>query len=275
MGRLRYRLHPPESEINVAYTDWYTWRLVDLAGNVIEDNLHGLSDGRVTGNVATAIRWQGTVTSEVPPWWDLWRTRLQPVYHRTGREPEVVGTFHARPETWDYDGGRHTTKLALYDPTIHVQEDETWGLWTETKGLNIAGRVRVILNTIGLRVAVTPSAETLRRDLVFEDTVTKLRVINDLLDAGGFFALHVDPFGQFQVVPYTPPQQRPVVYSFSERIDAEHTRNVSGTIVLHTAEGTKMFLRLGNVLSKSVVRYRSSPSKSRFFLCSVSTRFSA
>ncbi|KAJ7278478.1 hypothetical protein C8J57DRAFT_1307077 [Mycena rebaudengoi] len=49
------------------------------------------------------------------------------------------------------------------------------------------------------------------------------------------------------------------------------TRNVSGTTVLQTACGQNMSLRLGNVLSISVGRYRSSPSRRRFFLCSVST----
>ena len=52
------------------------------------------------------------------------------------------------------------------------------------------------------------------------------------------------------------------------------TLNCSGTVVLQTACGTNTCLRLGNVLSISVDRYRSSPSSNRFFLCSVSTTFS-
>lgn len=52
------------------------------------------------------------------------------------------------------------------------------------------------------------------------------------------------------------------------------TRNVSGTTVLHTADGWNIIFRFGKVLSMSVVRYRSSPRSSRFFLCRVSTTFS-
>lgn len=213
----------------MAFEDYYTYRLVDLDGNTIRETLTGVSDGTVDGNVNAAIRWSGSINLEAPPDWDLWRTRIQPVYHRTGRAPEVVGTFHARPETWSYEAGRHATSLALYDLTIHVQEDEIMSVWTEGGGVNVVGRVQNIIRDIGLRqISVTPSDERLRRTLVFEDTVTKLRVINDILDAAGFFSLHTNPRGQFQVRPYVRPQERPVVYVFKERSDAEHTSTVSG-----------------------------------------------
>lgn len=212
----------------MAFTDWYTYRLVDLDGNVVRDRLEGISGGVLDGNVSTPIRWTGSVNLEAPPAWDLWRTRLQPIYHRSDRDDEVVGTFHARPETWSMDRNRHATSLALYDLTVHPQEDEIANVWTETAGAVVTDRAQAILSGIGLRTSVTPSAETLRRDLVFEETVTKLRVINDLLDAAGFFALHTNPLGQFQVRPYVPPQQRPIVYSFAQRLDAEHTAAIVG-----------------------------------------------
>ena len=212
----------------MAFTDWYTFRLVDLDANVVRDRLEGVSGGVLDGNVATPIRWTGSINLEAPPDWDLWRTRIQPIYHRTGKPDEVVGTFHARPETWSIARNRHATSLALYDLTVHVQEDETSHVWTETAGAVVTDRVQAILDGIGLRTSVTPSAETLRRDLVFEETVTKLRVINDLLDAAGFFALHTNNLGQFQVRPYVPPQQRPAVYSFAQRLDAEHTATIVG-----------------------------------------------
>ena len=208
----------------MAFQDYYTYRLVDLQGNTIRDRLEGVSGGRVTANLDANIRWTGELNLEAPPDWDLWRTRIQPVYHRTGRDPEVVGTFHARRQTGTYEAGRHMTRLALYDLTIHVQEDESAGLWSEAKGVNIASRVKMIIEMIGLRgISVTPSNETLGTALVFEDTVTKLQICNALLDAGGFFSLHTNPLGQFQIRPYEPPQQRPVVYSFNTRLDAEHT----------------------------------------------------
>ena len=52
------------------------------------------------------------------------------------------------------------------------------------------------------------------------------------------------------------------------------TLNLSGTIVLQTACGTNICFRPGNVFNINVDRYRSSPSRSRFFLCKVSTMFS-
>lgn len=212
----------------MAFSDYYTYRLVDLQGNVIRDRLEGVTGETVTANVDADIRWTGSLILEAPPDWDLWRSRIQPVYHRTGRAPEIVGTFHARPQSGLYGAGRHSTRLALYDLTVHVQEDESTGLWSETKGVNIAARVKVIIETTGLRgISVTPSSETLGTALVFEDTVTKLQVCNALLDAGGFFALHTNPLGQFQIRPYEPPQQRPVVYSFDTRLDAEHTDSQS------------------------------------------------
>ena len=210
----------------MAFSDFYTYRLGDLDGNVVRDRLEGVTGRTLEGNVAAPIRWTGSIVLEAPPWWDLWRTRLQVVYHRDGRPEEVVGTFHARPESAVEQAGRAQVSVALYDLTIHAQEDEIAGVWTETAGSVVTDRVQAILTGIGLRTSVTPSSETLRRDLVFEETATKLRVINDLLDAAGFFALHVSPSGQFQVRPYVPPQSRPVVYSFATRPDAEHTARV-------------------------------------------------
>ena len=212
----------------MAHQDFYTFRLVDLDGNIVRDRLEGVTGGSLDGNVAAPIRWTGSLTLEAPPDWNLWRTRIQVIYHRTGRPSEVVGTFHARPETWSIDRNRHATSLALYDLTVHVQEDEIAQTWTEAAGSVVTARVQAILTGIGLRTSVTPSSETLRRDLVFEETVTKLRVINDLLDAAGFFSLHTNPLGQFQVRPYAPPQQRPVVYEFAQRLTAEHTATISG-----------------------------------------------
>lgn len=213
----------------MAFQDFYTYRLVDLDGNTIRDRLEGVSGGRVEGNVNAQIRWTGVLNLESPPDWDLWRTRIQPVYHRTGKPDEIVGTFHARPATWTLDRNRHATSLSLYDLTVHVQEDEISSVWTEGNGVNVVGRVQTIIRGIGMRnVSVTPSSETLRRTLVFEDSVTKLRVINDILDAAGFFALHTNNLGQFQVRPYQPPQSRPVVYSFTQRPDAEHTATITG-----------------------------------------------
>lgn len=207
----------------MAFKDWYTFRLVDLQGNVVREQITGVTGGSVDANVAAEIRWSGSINLEAPPDWDQWKTRIQPIYHRTGRDPEVVGTFHARPETGQYAAGRHSTTLALYDLTIHPQEDESVGMWTESKGANIAHRVRTILQTIGLKVSVTPNDEKLRTAIVFDEIVSKLHIINALLDAGGFFALHTNPLGQFQVRPYDPPQQRPIAYVLGTRSDAEHT----------------------------------------------------
>lgn len=212
----------------MAYQDWYTYQLVDLQGNVIEEELEGVSSGVIDGNVATPIRWTGSLNLEAPPAWDLWKTRIRPIYHRTGRDPEVVGTFHARPDSWREERGRHSTKLNLYDLTIHPQEDSISNTWVEPVGGIVTARVEAILQSIGLQTAITPSTETLRRSLVFEDTVTKLRVINDMLEAAGFFSLHTNPLGQFQVRPYAPPWDRPTVYWLTTRPDAEHTTTVAG-----------------------------------------------
>lgn len=212
----------------MAYTDYYTYRLVDLAGNTVEENIGGVSGGVIDGNVNAPIRWTGSINLEAPPAWDLWNTRIQPIYYRTGRAPEIVGTFHARPDSWRMERGRHATKLNLYDLTIHVQEDEMTQTWVESENAVVTTRVADILQSIGLNVSVTPSTEKLRRALVFDETVTKLRVINDMLSAANFFALHVNPLGQFQVRPYEPPYQRPTVYSFGTRPDAEHTATVAG-----------------------------------------------
>ncbi|EDK42120.1 conserved hypothetical protein [Lodderomyces elongisporus NRRL YB-4239] len=52
------------------------------------------------------------------------------------------------------------------------------------------------------------------------------------------------------------------------------TLNLSGTTVLHAALGMKICFLLGNVLNINDDKYLSSPKRSKFFLCNVSTTLS-
>ena len=214
----------------MAIKERYIYRLVDHAGNIVEPVMAGLSGGVLNANVDATIRWAGTVDSERPIWFDPWRYRVQ-VVHVSGvglETKRVIGTFHVRPKSWETGKARHVETWNLYDLSIHVSEDENSTIWTETKGSNVADRIEWIIRQIGLNISITDSAATLRREMVWEETESKLTIVNGLAQAGGFFALHTNPFGQFQLAPYREPQSRPVVYRFATAPDAIHTADVEG-----------------------------------------------
>lgn len=78
----------------------------------------------------------------------------------------------------------------------------------------IATVVSLIQSTGETRIAVTESAATLTNSKVWDAAESKLTIINELLEAAGYWTLWCDGSGQFRVEPYVTPADRPVSYEF-------------------------------------------------------------
>lgn len=111
-------------------------------------------------------------------------------------------------ETWN-DLGR-VWDVELLDKLSILDRSAVTETLTLPTGTVITTAVRSLIEGSGEPAgALTESGAVLRTSMTWDAGTTRLRVINDLLDAGGFYALWCDGLGQYQVSPYLLPAARP------------------------------------------------------------------
>lgn len=78
------------------------------------------------------------------------------------------------------------------------------------------------------RLAVTPSSATLQAAMTWDAGTSVLTIVNDLLDAAGYWSAHPDGYGFIHLDPYMRPAARASSFSF-----------VEGESAIHSAEWTR------------------------------------
>lgn len=121
-------------------------------------------------------------------------------------------------ENWSATGRRWpielTDKAGILDQQIMTNSDGEPITFSATRGTNVIGLVEDIIVGAGETAnALEPSGKTLRDDLVWDIGTTRLKVINDLLQASGHFSLWCDSAGQYRASEYVPPSQRTPIYN--------------------------------------------------------------
>lgn len=140
--------------------------------------------------------------------------RIQVTFH-DGDVSWPVGTFLFAAPT-----ARHTAVGVTYDVGLLTKmnipaEDTTDARHTVTAGSAIIPEVVALIQSTGeSRIAATDTGATLTADLTWDAGESKLKIINDLLQAAGYWSLWCDGAGQFRVEPYVNPQDRPVAHRF-------------------------------------------------------------
>lgn len=141
-----------------------------------------------------------------------------------GDDPEgaVVGLgiwlASAPVEHWDATGRTWAVELldkcSLLDQDIYSSPTTGRAVtYTAPAATNIIDAVKAIITGAGeLADAIDSSTKALVKPMTWDVGTTRLKIINDLLDAGDFLSLWVDGQGQFQVTPYTAPIDRPPSY---------------------------------------------------------------
>lgn len=154
---------------------------------------------------------------------DWLNIRLRPVCTIDGYSREIpVGVWlpSAPVATWT-DLGR-TWEVELLDKGS-ILDGDVWRhptsgraeTYVATAGSNVISLVRTLIIETGELVPaieVATSGPTTTRDMVWEAGTTRLKIINDLLDAAGYFSLWVDHAGQYRTTPYAPPAARAPAY---------------------------------------------------------------
>lgn len=145
---------------------------------------------------------------------DWMRHRVQAFYvNGDTRWPMGTWLFTSPVEThtefgveWSVD---LLTKMSVVD------EDAVDGRYSLPAGTPIIPAVVALLASTGeTRMAVTESGKTLASDYTADPGTSKLTIINELLQAAGYWSLWCDPSGLFRIEPYVEPGSRAVAHHF-------------------------------------------------------------
>lgn len=151
--------------------------------------------------------------------------RVQIIYDPgiAGADPWPVGVFlFTSPSTVRRDD-RVTHSVDLLPKMVVPDEDTVEERFSLAAGTPIIATVVALLESTGeTQIAATTSPATLTSGMVWEAGESKLTIINNLLDAAGYWALWCDGSGQYRVEPYVPPLERPLSWRFAAGEAAIH-----------------------------------------------------
>jgi hypothetical protein len=158
---------------------------------------------------------------------DWLNVRIRPMIRiaRLGGGDDPLGTLvpagvflcAAPVEQWTATGLKRqvelTDKLSILDQDIASGDPAGISAYSAAAGANVITLVQTLIGETGeLYPAIQPDTKTLPAPLVWDIGTTRLKIINDLLDAGGYFSLFCDGWGQYQALPYVQPSDRVPVY---------------------------------------------------------------
>lgn len=120
---------------------------------------------------------------------------------------------------WESDH-RYWT-LELHDKLVLLDQDAIAEGYVLPEGVNVIDTVRAIIESTGEQAgAITASDKVTNAEMFWEAGTTKLTIINNLLDANGYYTLRTGDNGEYITEPYIPPNKRPIRYDF---VDGENS----------------------------------------------------
>lgn len=196
---------------------WEHWLLNSSDEPVMR--LDGVTGGSVTLQGLTRLGGHGTLALDERRGQDIdWlKQRVQHVYHDGEGGSWAVATMLFTSPTEHYSEYVKSFEVSTLPKTQIIDEDSFEAEYSLAEGINIIDTVVGIIQSTGeARIAVTRSSATLANPQAWEAGESKLTIINDLLDAAGYWSLHVDGAGQFRVEPYVDPGDREAVHHFEQ-----------------------------------------------------------
>lgn len=191
----------------------WSFELLDSLDRPIGD-LDGVTGGSAEIVAQSVLGGSGSLALDHRQEIDWMSHRVRAVFH-DGADSWPVGTFLLTSPTEN-----HTTTGVTYDVGLLTKmnvpsEDTVADRYSVAAGTAIIPTVVALLESTGeTRIAVTGSEVTLTSGLTWEAGTSKLTIINDLLQAAGYWSLWCDGSGLFRVEPYVDPAARPVSFEF-------------------------------------------------------------
>lgn len=182
--------------------------------------LHTCRGLSLTLNVNAAVRLSGGVTYTGPR--IDWTTHRIRAWHRVSARGQVlewpVGTFLvSAPEEQLGGWSTGSLELGLSDTSSRLDRlKSSASPWIAHKGANIIGTVRALLDTQSVRHSIEDSDEVLTSTMTWKPGTPYRKIVNELLDAAGFFAVWADPYGVLRSQYRRPPSARGERYTFED-----------------------------------------------------------
>ena len=209
------------NELLTHRAETFRYELLDLNDQLVSllDGVHS-DGGQLDFSVAGNIRGSGNMTvQKLDPAVDWLRHRVRVSYVLGDRVEALITAIPAAPVEHHSDEGV-TVDVELYDKTLILTEDSFPGVYGLPAGTLVLDAVAdVIVSTGETSSLFGDSDATLDAAMVWEAGTSKLQIVNDLLDAAGFFSLYCDGMGRFRADPYVVPAARGVAWSFADDED--------------------------------------------------------
>jgi hypothetical protein len=201
----------------------YRFELLDGNDDLV-DELQTVEGGGLDWSAFTAIKGSGTldVVDDGTPrdWLNL---RIRPVvllqgYGLTTEVPCGIFIPAAPKESWNGSTRRWglelLDKLSILDQDIVTDENGDPVFYVAPVGANIVELVVNLIQGVGEATpAIEPDSPSLAASQVWEVGTPVLKIVNDLLEIGGFTSLYLDPAGNYRIARYLSPGQRDPIYS--------------------------------------------------------------
>lgn len=205
------------SEFTTHREESFRYELLDLNDNVLSE-LDGVAEdaGELEFNIHADIRGSGNLALWKVGSVDWAKHRVRVSYVLGSRVEPLITAIPKAPVEEHSDTGV-SVKVELYDKTLILADDSFLGSYGVAAGSNVLSAVRSVIASTGESgVLIGESSAVLSSGMVWEAGVSKLKVVNDLLAAAGFFALYCDGLGRFRADPYVEPSSRGVSWTFAD-----------------------------------------------------------
>jgi len=177
-----------------------------------------VTGGSLSVNANTRLKSSGTLSMDEPPTPIDWmQHRVQVLYDPgvRGVQPWAMATMRFASPNEKVRDGVTSYDVELLSKMSVVDEDSMEQSFSLPAGTQIIPAVVDLITSTGeSKITVTESAATLLNPQAWKPGASKLDIINDLLEAAGYWSLWVDGAGFFRVEPYVDPASRAVSWTF-------------------------------------------------------------
>lgn len=207
--------------------------------------VRGVQDCRLEWSIHAAIRGTGSVNFWTPEKVEWPRFLLRPWQITRVRGVErgtLLGTYLMSAGAGHHGETGVETPVELSDMTAVLAERDITSTVYAPKGSVATAWVRQFLRSLGfVRLRIPHDDFTLPTDMTWDpaatDRSTVLRVVNDVLDVAGHFAISASPNGYLQTTKYTPPGSRYPVFNLSDDPTVRRHRYTGGVQVERSVYG--------------------------------------
>lgn len=199
----------------------YSYELLDADTEDLLGPLEGVKrGGTLDYSASTAIKGSGKlVVADRGQDIDWLNVRIRITAHLATGATKTVGVWvpAAPVENWTSTG--RTWEVELLDKNSILDQDIPTGVndvvvaYSVAAGANVMSAVKSIITGVGEAVPLLPdTTDVLASTMTWDLGVTRLQIVNDLLEAIGYASLWVDDEGQYRTQPYVSPKDRVPVY---------------------------------------------------------------